>query len=92
MGASADGVAEDCGGSDAEELRGPKKELELGYGSHIIKDEEENGEGTEEDCGSSELDERPATDEPWIAEDAGAAPDDAGSVPDERLCEDSDEG
>ena len=45
--------AEECGGSEADEFRGPKKELELGYGSHKIKDEEENGEGTADDCGSS---------------------------------------
>ena len=59
-----------------EEERGGKSlELELGYGSHKIEDEERGG-GAEEDCGASELDE-PAR---GLSEDCGTSEDDETSV------------
>ena len=56
-------VAEDFGGSDEdegggsvpeEECGGKSLELELGYGSHKIEDEERGGGGIEEDSGPAD--------------------------------------
>ena len=90
-----DSAEEESAGLESDERRGPKRELELGYGSHKIKEEENGGRTSEEDeelvgCAPAEDADSPETDEPaescceaefpWEGEEPSAIEDEDGTT------------